>query len=151
MVLSIASLWTVSKTTGGTTGISYAGITLSVVAAAGCVTWLLQTGMNSGTAGLHFPAVSGDRHTVEFVVTSTGGAAVRYGNMGEQRTDRTLASTDAWRQRASYNRGPYLVTLTADNTSASLSNTITCGLFVDGTKVSENSGPTIALCTANVG
>jgi hypothetical protein len=124
---------------------------VSVVAVALCVTWYLRAEMNSGADGLHIPAVSGDRHTVEFVVTSTGGASVRYGNIGEQQTARTPASTDAWQQQASYNKGSYLVALTADNTSSSLSNTITCSLLVDGETVAENTGPTIALCTAKVG
>jgi hypothetical protein len=151
IALSVAGLRGVAKTGAGNRGISFAGITVSIIAVALCVTWYLQAEMNSGAAGLHLPAVSGDRHSVEFVVTSTGGATVRYGNLGDQRTDHTLASTDAWRRQASYNKGSYLVTLTADNTSASLSNTITCSLLVDGTTVAENTGATIALCTANIG
>jgi hypothetical protein len=61
-----------------------------------------------------------------------------------------MPSTDAWRQKASYNKGTYLLTVSADNTSASLNNVITCGITVDGKTVSENNGTTIALCTANV-
>jgi hypothetical protein len=106
--------------------------------------------MATGADGLHLPAVSGDRHTLEFAVTSTGTASVRYGSLAVQRTDRTPASTDEWRQKASYNRGSYMVTLTADSTSSSLNNTITCGLYLDGQKVAENTGTTIALCTAQV-
>jgi hypothetical protein len=150
IVLSILALRYVAKTGTGNRGLSYVSIVLSVVAVALCVTWYARAEMSTGADGLHIPAVSGDRHTVEFAVTSTGGASVRYGSIGVQRTDRTPASTDEWRQKASYNRGSFLMTLTADNTSASLNNTITCGLYLDGRKVAENTGTTIALCTAQV-
>jgi hypothetical protein len=151
IVLSLVALRKVVKARAGNRGISYLAIVLSVVAVALCVTWYTRAEMTSGAGGLHLPAVGSDRHTVEFAVTSTGGASVRYGTIGVQRVDRTPASTDEWRQKASYNRGSYLVTLTADNTSSSLSNTITCSLYLDGSKVAENTGTTIALCTAQVG
>ena len=150
IVLSILGLLKVKKGTADNKGVGTAGITLSVIGVAVCVTWLVLSTMNAGAEGLHIPASTADRHTVEFVVTSTGGASVRYGSIAGQRAEAIPASTDAWRQKASYNRGSYLVTVTADNMSASLNNTITCSLFLDGTKVAENSGPTIALCTANV-
>jgi hypothetical protein len=75
---------------------------------------------------------------------------VRYGSLNDQRTENAPASTDAWQGQASYNNGSYLLTLTADTRNATVSNEIRCAILVDGKKVAENSGTTIALCTANV-
>jgi hypothetical protein len=151
IVLALVALRRVANAGAGNRGISYVAIVLSVVAVALCVTWYTRAEMTSGADGLHLPAVGADRHTVEFAVTSSGGASVRYGSLGVQQTARTPASTDEWRQKASYNRGSYMVTLTADNTSSSLNNTISCSLYLDGSKIAENTGTTIALCTAQVG
>jgi hypothetical protein len=151
IVFSIAGLLKGKKTGVGNNGVAIFAIILSVIAAGLCVTWFARAEMTGGASGLHIPAVSSDRHTVEFSVTSTGGATVRYGNINDQRIATSMPSTDAWTSEASYNNGSYHLTLSADNTSASLSNTITCSLSIDGTKVSTNTGTTIALCTANLG
>jgi hypothetical protein len=110
-----------------------------------------DTFIGTGEAGLHMPAVTGDKHTVEFVVTAAGGANVRYGSLNDQRSETAPASTDPWQGEASYNTGSYLLTLTADTRNSNVNNQITCAILVDGNKVAENSGATIALCTANVG
>ena len=60
------------------------------------------------------------------------------------------ASTDPWHGEASYNNGSYLLTLTADTRNSNVNNQISCSILVDGNKVADNSGTTIALCTANV-
>jgi hypothetical protein len=75
---------------------------------------------------------------------------VRYGSLSDQRTENAPASTDAWEGKASYNNGSYLLTLTADTRNSNTDNDINCAILVDGKKVAENSGTTIALCTANV-
>jgi hypothetical protein len=151
IVISVAGLLKARRTQVGNSGVPIVAIMLSVIAVALCVTWFTQAKMASGASGLHIPAVVGDRHTVEFSVTSTGGATVRYGALSNQHTQTSMPSTDAWKQKASYNKGSYSLTLSADNTSASLSNTITCSMTVDGRQVAQNSGSTIALCTATVG
>jgi hypothetical protein len=133
-------------------GVPVSALLLSVIGIGVGVTWIMLAGSTTGAdSELHFPASGTDKHTVEFVVTSTGGAAVHYGTLGALRTDIVPPSTDAWRQDASYISGSHLVSVTADNTSSSLENTITCSLLLDGAKVSENAGKTIALCTATVG
>ncbi|MDQ7806321.1 DUF4190 domain-containing protein [Amycolatopsis sp. A133] len=152
LVLGIAGLVQVKKGTAGDRGLA---ITATAVAAAALLTTagtlLYSTFLDGGESGLHLPAVAGDKHAVTFQVTSAGGATVRYGSLNDQRTENAPASTDAWQGQASYNNGSYLLTLTADTRNATVSNEISCAILVDGKKVAENSGTTIALCTANVG
>jgi hypothetical protein len=138
LVLAIVGLVQVKKGTVGDRGLA---ITATVVSAAALLS----------AAGLHLPAVDGDKHSVIFQVTSAGGATVRYGSLSDQRTENAPGSTDAWEGAASYNNGSYLLTLTADTRNSGVNNVITCAITVDGKKVAENSGTTIALCTANVG
>ncbi|WIV60352.1 MULTISPECIES: DUF4190 domain-containing protein [Amycolatopsis] len=152
LVLAVIGLVQVKKGTVGDRGLA---ITATVVAVAALLTsaglLLYSTFLGGGESGLHLPAVAGDKHTVVFEVTSAGGATVRYGSLSDQRTENAPASTDAWRGQASYNNGSYLLTLTADTRNSNVNNEISCAISVDGKKVAENSGTTIALCTANVG
>jgi len=152
LILAITGLVQAKKGTVGDRGVA---ITATAVTAAALLTTggllLYPTFFGNGEAGLHLPAVAGDKHAVTFQVTSAGGATVRYGSLNDQRTENAPASTDAWQGQASYNNGSYLLTLTADTRNATVSNEISCAILVDGKKVAENSGATIALCTANVG
>ena len=152
LVLAIVGLTQVKKGTVGDRGLA---ITATVVTAAALLTTagtlLYSTFIGGGESGLHLPAVAGDKHSVVFQVTSAGGATVRYGSLSDQRTENAPASTDAWEGQASYNNGSYLLTLTADTRNSNVNNVINCAILVDGKKVAENSGTTIALCTANVG
>ncbi|RSD19371.1 DUF4190 domain-containing protein [Amycolatopsis eburnea] len=152
LILAIAGLVQVKKGTAGDRGVA---ITATVVAVAALLSTagllVYSTFLGGGESGLHLPAVSGDKHTVTFEVTSAGGATVRYGSLSDQRTENAPASTDAWEGQASYNNGSYLLTLTADTRNSNVNNEIRCAISVDGKKVAENSGTTIALCTANVG
>jgi hypothetical protein len=152
LVLAIVGLTQVKKGTVGDRGLA---ITATVVTAAALLTTagtlLYSTFIGGGESGLHLPAVAGDKHAVVFQVTSAGGATVRYGSLSDQRTENAPASTDAWEGQASYNNGSYLLTLTADTRNSNVNNVINCAILVDGKKVAENSGTTIALCTANVG
>jgi hypothetical protein len=152
LILAIVGLVQVKKGAVGDRGLAITGTAVSVVAllAAGGML-LYSTFSGGGAAGLHLPAVAGDKHTVVFEVTSAGGATVRYGSLSDQRTENAPASTDAWQGEASYNNGSYLLTLTADTRNSQTNNEIACSILVDGKKVAENSGTTIALCTANVG
>jgi hypothetical protein len=151
LVLAIAGLIQVKKGTSGDRGMA---ITATAVAAAALLTsagmLLYSTFLSGGDSGLHMPAVAGDKHAVTFQVTSAGGATVRFGSLSDQRTENSPASTDAWQGQASYNSGSYLLTLTADTRNADVKNEIRCAILVDGKKVAENTGTTIALCTANV-
>ncbi|MFJ9781389.1 DUF4190 domain-containing protein [Amycolatopsis sp. NPDC101161] len=151
LVLAITGLVQAKKGTVGDRGIA---ITATVATVAALLTTagmlLYSTFLGGGEAGLHMPAVGGDKHTVTFQVTSAGGATVRYGSLSDQRTENAPASTDAWEGGASYNNGSYLLTLTADTRNSNMTNEISCAILVDGKKVAENSGTTIALCTANV-
>nr|WP_233223612.1 DUF4190 domain-containing protein [Amycolatopsis sp. CA-128772] len=152
LVLAVAGLVQVKKGTAGDRGLAITATTVSVAAlltAAGML--LYTTFLGGGESGLHLPSVAGDKHAVIFQVTSAGGATVRYGSLSDQRTENAPASTDAWQGQASYNSGSYLLTLTADTRNANVDNEIKCAILVDGKKVAENSGTTIALCTANVG
>ncbi|GAA4537513.1 DUF4190 domain-containing protein [Amycolatopsis samaneae] len=153
LVLAIVGAVQASRGTVGNRGVAVTGAVISALALLTTAGWLVyQTYFSGGTAaGLHMPAVSGDKHTVAFVVTANGGANVRYGSLNTQLTGTTPSSTDAWRQQASYNSGAYLLTLTADSPNGSVNNQISCSITVDGKKVAENTGTTIALCTANVG
>jgi hypothetical protein len=152
LVLAVVGLVQVKKGTAGDRGLAITATVVSIAA-------LLSTGgmlaysslLGGGSAGLHMPAAGGDKHTVVFQVTSAGGATVRYGSLSDQRTENAPASTDAWQGRASYNNGSYLLTLTADTRNSNSYNDIGCAILVDGKKVAENSGTSIALCTANVG
>ncbi|WP_328448123.1 MULTISPECIES: DUF4190 domain-containing protein [unclassified Amycolatopsis] len=152
LVLAVAGLIQVKKGTVGGRGLAITAVVVSIAA-------LLSTGgmlvystfLGGGSSGLHLPAVAGDKHAVVFQVTSAGGATVRYGSLGDQRTENAPASTDAWQGQASYNNGSYLLTLTADTRNSNSYNDIGCAILVDGKKVAENSGTSIALCTANVG
>lgn len=151
LILGIAGLVQVKKGTAGDRGVA---LTATVVGAAALLTTagmlLYSTFFGGGEGGLHMPAVAGDKHAITFQVSSVGGATVRYGSLSDQRTENAPASTDAWQGQASYNNGSYLLTLTADTRNASVTNQISCAILVDGKKVAENSGTTIALCTANV-
>ncbi|MEV6831396.1 DUF4190 domain-containing protein [Amycolatopsis sp. NPDC051102] len=152
LVLAIAGLVQVKKGTAGDRGLAVTATAVSgaaLLTAAGML--LYSTFFSGGETGLHLPAVAGDKHAVTFQVTSAGGATVRYGSLNDQRTENAPASTDAWQGQASYNNGSYLLTLTADTRNADVTNEIKCAIMVDGKKVAENSGTTIALCTANVG
>jgi hypothetical protein len=152
VVFAALGLLRVNKGRADNMGMSVSGLLISVIGIGVGATWIMLAGSTTGAdSELHFPASSTDKHTVEFVVTSTGGAAVHYGTLGAQRTENVPPSTDAWRQEASYSSGSHVLSVTADNTTSSLENTITCSLLLDGAKVSENAGKTIALCTANVG
>lgn len=149
LVLSIMGLSKVKKSLANNKGMAIAGIVLSSIGIVLCVAWLLFTTVLAGTisGSLNLPAVSGDKHQVEFVVTSTGGATVRYGSPNDQRTEVAPASTDAWRTQGSYNGSSVKLTLTAD---AKTSGVISCSIVVDGKKLADESGSTIALCTANI-
>jgi hypothetical protein len=152
LILAIIGSVQVRKGTTGGRGLAITAVVVAVAAlltAAGML--LYSTFGGGGDAGLHMPAVAGDKHSVTFQVTSAGGATVRYGSLSDQRTENAPASTDAWQGQASYNNGSYLLTLTADTRNAMVNNVISCAILVDGKKVAENSGTTIALCTANVG
>ncbi|WP_410630564.1 DUF4190 domain-containing protein [Amycolatopsis sp. cmx-4-83] len=152
LILAIAGLVQVKKGTTGDRGVAITATVVSVAALLSTAGVLLySTFLGGGETGLHLPAVAGDKHAVVFEVTSAGGATVRYGSLSDQRTENAPASTDAWQGEASYNNGSYLLTLTADTSNSSASNDIKCAILVDGKKVAENSGTTIALCTANVG
>ncbi|MFE0023693.1 DUF4190 domain-containing protein [Amycolatopsis sp. NPDC059021] len=153
LVLSIVGVVQARRGTVGDRGVAVTGVVVGVVAILATAGWLVYRAFFSGgtEAGLHMPAVNGDKHVVGFVVTANGGANVRYGSLNTQRTETAPSSTDAWRQQASYNSGAYLLTLTADSPNGSVNNQISCSITVDGKKVAENTGTTIALCTANVG
>jgi hypothetical protein len=151
LVLGIVGLVQVKKGTVGDRGLAITATAVSAVAllsTAGMLVYSMLLG--GGASGLHMPAVGADKHAVVFEVTSAGGATVRYGSLSDQRTENAPASTDAWRGQASYNNGSYLLTLTADTRNSNSYNEIACAILVDGKKVAENSGTTIALCTANV-
>ncbi|MCR6484375.1 DUF4190 domain-containing protein [Amycolatopsis sp. OK19-0408] len=151
LVLAIVGLVQVKKGTVGGRGLAITATAVSVVALLSAAGMLLySTFLGAGEAGLHMPSVAGDKHAVSFEVTSAGGATVRYGSLSDQRTENAPASTDAWEGKASYNNGSYLLTLTADTRNSGVDNLISCAILVDGKKVAENSGTTIALCTANV-
>ncbi|RSM39469.1 hypothetical protein DMA12_29625 [Amycolatopsis balhimycina DSM 5908] len=152
LVLAIVGLTQVKKGTVGDRGLAITATAVTVVAlltTAGAL--LYSTFIGGGEGGLHLPAVAGDKHSVVFQVSSAGGATVRFGSLSDQRTENAPASTDAWEGQASYNNGSYLLTLTADTRNSNVNNIISCAILVDGKKVAENSGTTIALCTANVG
>ncbi|MBE1500466.1 hypothetical protein H4696_007566 [Amycolatopsis lexingtonensis] len=152
LILAIAGLVQVKKGTTGDRGVAITATVVSVAALLSTAGLLLySTFLGGGESGLHLPAVAGDKHSVVFEVTSAGGATVRYGSLSDQRTENAPASTDAWQGEASYNNGSYLLTLTADTRNSNVNNEIKCAISVDGKKVAENSGTTIALCTANVG
>ncbi|WP_439384013.1 DUF4190 domain-containing protein [Amycolatopsis lexingtonensis] len=152
LILAIAGLVQVKKGTTGDRGVAITATVVSVAALLSTAGMLLySTFLGNGESGLHLPAVAGDKHAVVFEVTSAGGATVRYGSLSDQRTENAPASTDAWQGEASYNNGSYLLTLTADTRNSNVNNEIKCAILVDGKKVAENSGTTIALCTANVG
>ncbi|WP_239071941.1 DUF4190 domain-containing protein [Amycolatopsis sp. SID8362] len=152
LILAIAGLVQVKKGTAGDRGVAVTATVVTVAALLSTAGLLVySTFLGGGESGLHLPAVSGDKHTVTFEVTSAGGATVRYGSLSDQRTENAPASTDAWEGQASYNNGSYLLTLTADTRNSNVNNEIRCAISVDGKKVAENSGTTIALCTANVG
>ena len=151
LVLAIGGLVQATRGTVGDRGLAIGGTTVSAIALLATAGVLLyDTFIGTGETGLHVPAVSGDKHTVEFVVTAAGGATVRYGSLNDQHTETAPASTDDWKGGASYNNGTYLLTLTADTRASQVNNVISCSILVDGKKVADNSGTTIALCTANV-
>jgi hypothetical protein len=152
LVLAIFGLVQVRKGAVGDRGVAITATVVSVVALLSAGGMLIySTFLGGGASGLHVPTVAGDKHTVTFQVTSAGGATVRYGSLNDQRTENAPASTDAWQGQASYNNGSYMLTLTADTRNSNSYNEIACAILVDGKKVAENSGTTIALCTANVG
>lgn len=151
LVLAVVGLVQVRKGAVGDRGVAITATVVSVVALLSAGGMLIySTFLGGGASGLHVPTVAGDKHTVTFQVTSAGGATVRYGSLNDQRTENAPASTDAWEGKASYNNGSYLLTLTADTRNSNTDNAINCAILVDGKKVAENSGTTIALCTANV-
>lgn len=151
LVLAITGLVQARKGAVGGRGLAISATVVSAVSLLTTAGVLLYTTfIGGGESGLHLPAVAGDKHAVTFQVTSAGGATVRYGSLSDQRTENAPASTDAWEGKASYNNGSYLLTLTADTRNSNMDNVISCAILVDGKKVAENSGTTIALCTANV-
>ncbi|WP_033294452.1 hypothetical protein [Amycolatopsis jejuensis] len=133
-------------------GIALTGTVLSLLAGVLAGAMILYPSMfGTVRAGeLHIPPQPGEKHSVDFVVTSAGGATVRYGTLNDQRTASAPASTDGWHGLASYDGGAPVLSLTADTANAGVTNEISCQILVDGKKVAENSGSSIALCTANV-
>ncbi|GAA3555843.1 hypothetical protein GCM10022222_44320 [Amycolatopsis ultiminotia] len=133
-------------------GIASTGVVVSVLAALlyGAIVLFPSAFGTPRASELHIPPVADEAHTVDFVVTSAGGATVRYGTLDDQRTDTAPASTDQWHGSASYDGGAPILSLTADTANAGVTNEISCAIIVDGRQVAENSGTTIALCTANV-
>lgn len=148
----IAGIVLSSKGTMRGLGVALTGTTLSALAVLLCGAMLLYPSMfGTARAGeLHIPPLPGQKHSVDFVVTSAGGATVRYGTLNDQRTASTPPSTDDWHGHASYDGGAPILSLTADTANAGVTNTISCQILVDGKKVAESSGSSIALCTANV-
>ncbi|MDT8911060.1 DUF4190 domain-containing protein [Amycolatopsis sp. PS_44_ISF1] len=152
LVLAIAGLVQSGRGVLGGRSLAVLALLASVTAALlSGATMLFPTAFGAtGSSGLHLPPLSGDKHTVDYVVTSAGGATVRYGTLNDQRTDDAPPSTDQWHGKASYNGGTPILSLTADSSNTGASNQISCTITVDGRVVAENSGTTIALCTANV-
>lgn len=132
--------------------IAVAAVIVAVVAALMSATTVLFPSVFGarGTGDLHIPPTPGDRHQVDFVVSSADGAIVRYGTLNDQRTGSAPASTDDWHGHGSFSGGAPILTLTADTANASVANVISCAILVDGQQVASNRGSTIALCTANV-
>ncbi|WP_328604760.1 DUF4190 domain-containing protein [Amycolatopsis sp. NBC_00345] len=153
LILAIVGLVQAGRGVMRGRGLAVIGLLVSVAAAllSGAMLLFPAAFGSAGSIELHLPPVPGDQHSVDFVVTSTGGATVRYGTLNDQRTDSALPSTDQWHGKASYNGGAPILSLTADSSNAGVSNQISCSIVVDGKTVAENSGTTIALCTANVG
>ncbi|MEW2503482.1 hypothetical protein AB0878_23720 [Amycolatopsis sp. NPDC047767] len=153
LVLGIVG--TVQSTHGktGGRGLAVTAVIVAVIAALLSATVVLfPSVLGTSTAGdLHIPPTPGDEHNVDFVVTSAGGATVRYGTLNDQRTESAPASTDQWHGHGSFSGGTPILTLTADTANASVVNQISCTILVDGKTVADSSGSTIALCTANVG
>ena len=134
-------------------GVALTGTTLAALAALLCGAMALYPSMfGTARAGdLHIPPQPGEKHSVDYVVSSAGGATVRYGTLNDQRTASSPPSTDDWHGLGSFNGGMPILSLTADTANAGVTNQISCQILVDGKKVAENSGTSIALCTANVG
>ena len=152
LLLAIIGLVQAKRGTVGGRGVAIGATVVSALALLATAGLLVYTTLlGGGASGLHLPAVSGDKHSIDFVVKSAGGATVRYGSLSDQRTETAPASTDDWHGSASFNSGSFLLTLTADTRNSNVNNEITCSIVVDGKKVAENSGTTIALCTTNVG
>jgi hypothetical protein len=152
MTLSVIGLIKIKKGEADKKGMGVAGLALSIAGLLAASGLLVYTNFfATGATGLHIPAVAGDKNRVEFVVSASGGATVRYGSLNDQRSETTPASTDEWRGTASFNSGDYLLTVTADTRNSSVSNQIACSILVNGRKVAENKGQTIALCTAHAG
>ncbi|SEP26475.1 hypothetical protein [Amycolatopsis saalfeldensis] len=153
LVLSLVGLVLAGRNVVRGRGLAVLSLLVSVAAAllSGAMLLFPSAFGAGGASELHLPPVSGDKHSVDYVVTSAGGATVRYGTLNDQRTDSAPPSTDQWHGKASYNGGAPILSLTADSSNAGVSNEISCAIVVDGKTVAENSGTTIALCTANVG
>lgn len=152
LVGGIAGIVLSSKGTMRGLGVALTGTTLSALAVLLCGAMALYPSMfGTARAGdLHIPPQPGEKHSVDFVVTSAGGATVRYGTLNDQRTASTPPSTDDWHGHASYSGGAPILSLTADTANAGVTNQISCQILVDGKKVAESSGSSIALCTSNV-
>ncbi|MEU4666422.1 hypothetical protein AB0F91_00295 [Amycolatopsis sp. NPDC023774] len=152
--LALGLVGTVQATRGtaGGRGIAVTAVIVAVIAALLSATMVLFPSVfgTSSAGDLHIPPTPGDEHNVDFVVTSAGGATVRYGTLNDQRTESAPASTDQWHGHGSFSGGTPILSLTADTANASVVNQISCTILVDGKTVADNSGSTIALCTANV-
>ncbi|MGW4483327.1 hypothetical protein ACWEOE_05755 [Amycolatopsis sp. NPDC004368] len=152
LVLGIVGTVRSVRGKAGGRGIAVAAMIVAVVAALLSATVVLFPGVlaTSSAGDLHIPPTPGDEHHVDFVVTSAGGATVRYGTLNDQRTESAPASTDDWHGHGSFSGGTPILSLTADTANASVVNQISCAILVDGQQVASSSGSTIALCTANV-
>ncbi|QRP46697.1 hypothetical protein [Amycolatopsis sp. FDAARGOS 1241] len=152
LVLGVAGVVQSARGKARGKAIAVVAVVVAVVAALLAATMVLfPSAFGARSAGeLHIPPAAGDQHQVDFVVTSAGGATVRYGTLNDQRTETAPASTDDWHGRGSFSGGTPILSLTADTANASVANQISCSITVDGQKVADNSGSTIALCTANV-
>jgi hypothetical protein len=154
LVFSILGLVRANKGVATNKGMSIAGLVLSAIGLVVCIAWLAFAGAAVSAINndkLHYPPASGDAHTVEFVVTSSTGANVQYGSISDERQEVSPGGTTAWDKKASFASGTYLLSLTATSTTVTADSTVSCSVLVDGKKVAENTGPGLALCTANVG
>lgn len=154
LVFSILGLVKANKGVATNKGLSIAGIVLSAIGLVVCIAWTALFGVAVNAANndkLHYPPTAGDAHTVEFIVTTTSSANVQYGSITDEKQEIAPGGTASWDKKASFDSGTYLLSLTATSTTVTADSSVSCSVVVDGKKVAENTGPGVALCTANVG
>ncbi|WP_158888190.1 DUF4190 domain-containing protein [Amycolatopsis anabasis] len=153
LIFSIIGLLRANKGEATNKGLSIAGIAVSAIGLVVCVLWVAVFGKVASEVSdnrLQFGKDVAGGHSVEFVITGNQPVNVTYGDIIDTKQEIVQPGAE-WRQKAGYQGGPHLFSLTATTTQATGDSKVSCSILVDGKKVAEQQDSLgAAMCTATV-